>query len=77
MVTGEDPDGYLNSLNLIKENNYIGFFGLGDFQEKLNLCYYQNSFELDLTNYSTHNQYLEFWIFLRVVWHVMLFMGKT
>ncbi|SHG59023.1 O-antigen ligase family protein [Flagellimonas flava] len=64
LMTWNEPrlDIWPCAWKLISSNSFIGFVPLGDFQESLNVCYYQGTGKLDLEGFSTHNQYLEFWI---------------
>lgn len=64
LFDGKDPrtEIWHCAWQAIGSKSYFGFIPLGDFQETLNYCYYQNTNKLDLEGYSTHSQYLEFWV---------------
>ena len=65
---GDDPriEIWPCAWQTIKNKSFIGFVPLGDFQEKLNYCYYEETKKLYLERYSTHSQYLEFWLILGI-----------
>ncbi|NER18917.1 O-antigen ligase family protein [Spongiivirga citrea] len=46
----------------ISLNSYINFTPIGDFQTKLDYCYYSELYKFSLEGFNTHNLYLEIWL---------------